>query len=72
VRFQSNLKVTIQGLGWQQDGEARVYRPIQENISSVAFWYQQGPHAPYPALLPDAELQPHPRTRSRRACGHSL
>jgi hypothetical protein len=58
VRFQSDLKVTIQGLGWQQDGEARVYRPIQENMSSVAFWYQQGPHAPYPALPPDAELQP--------------
>ena len=58
VRFQSGLKVTIQGLGWQQDGEARVYRPIRENMSSVAFWYQQGAHTPYPALPPDAELQP--------------
>ncbi len=43
------------------DGESRVYRPIHENISSVAFWYQQGAHAPYPALPPDAELQPQRR-----------
>ncbi|MBA2588261.1 MAG: DUF2961 domain-containing protein [Alphaproteobacteria bacterium] len=61
VRFKSDLKVTIQGLGWQQDGEARVYRPIHENISSVAFWYQQGAHAPYPALPPDTDLQPQRR-----------
>ena len=61
VRFKSDLKVTIQGLGWQQDGEGRVYRPIHENISSVAFWYQQGAHAPYPALPGDADLQPQRR-----------
>jgi hypothetical protein len=58
VRFRSDLKITIQGLGWQQVGADRVYRPIQENISSVAFWYQRDPHAPYPALPPDGELQP--------------
>jgi hypothetical protein len=58
VRFKSDLRVTIQGLGWQTVGADRVYRPIHEAISSVAFWYQREPHSPYPVLPPDAELQP--------------
>jgi hypothetical protein len=58
VRFKSDLRVTIQGLGWQTVGPDRVYRPIHEAISSVAFWYQREPHRAYPALPPDAELQP--------------
>jgi len=57
VRFKSDLRVTIQGLGWQTVGPDRVYRPIHEAISSVAFWYQREPHRAYPALPPDAELQ---------------
>jgi hypothetical protein len=58
VRFKSDLRVTIQGLGWQTIGADRVYRPIHEAISSVAFWYQREPHSTYPALPPDVELQP--------------
>jgi hypothetical protein len=58
VRFKSDVRVTIQGLGWQTVGADRVYRPIHEAISSVAFWYQREPHSAYPALPPDAELQP--------------
>lgn len=58
IRFKSNMKVTIQGLGWQQVNNERVYRPIHDGISSVAFWYQREPHRPYPVLPPDAELQP--------------
>src|SRR4051812_24472894 len=58
VRFKSDLRVTIQGLGWQTVGADRVYRPIHEAISSVAFWYQREAHSPYPVLPPDAELQP--------------
>ena len=41
-----------------EGGADRVYRPIHEAISSVAFWYQREPHHAYPALPPDAELQP--------------
>jgi hypothetical protein len=32
-----------------QDGRAR-YLPLQDDISSVGYWYQAEPHAPFPAL----------------------
>ena len=41
VRFQKSLKVTIQALGWQSGGR---YLQLQDDISSVAFWYQKNPH----------------------------
>jgi hypothetical protein len=47
VRFQKDLKVTIQALGWQSGGR---YLPLQDDIVSVAYWYQTEPHAPFPAL----------------------
>jgi len=51
VRFQRDLRVTIQALGWrsQMDGKPR-YLPLQDDISSVAFWYQTEPHAAFPRL----------------------
>jgi len=39
--------VTIQALGWRKDGR---YLPLQDDIASVAFWYQREPHIPYPTL----------------------
>jgi hypothetical protein len=47
VRFEQDLKVTIQALGWR---EGRRYLPLQDDIASLAFWYQNEPHAPFPAL----------------------
>lgn len=47
IRFKSNLKVTIQALGWRDGGR---YLPLQDDISSVAFWYQTLPTAPFPEL----------------------
>ena len=47
IRFDSNLKVTIQDLGWQPGNK---YLQLQDTVSSVAFWYQTQPHAPYPPL----------------------
>jgi hypothetical protein len=47
VRFEKDLKVTIQALGWQSGGR---YLPLQDDISSVAFWYQTEPHAKFPKL----------------------
>ena len=43
VRFTSDLRVTIQALGWRSDGR---YLPLQDDISSVAFWYQMLPTVP--------------------------
>lgn len=51
VRFEKDLKVTIQALGWRPDGR---YLPLQDDIASVAYWYQTEPHAPFPPL-PDKD-----------------
>jgi hypothetical protein len=42
IRFEKDLKVTIQALGWQSEGR---YLPLQDDIASVAYWYQDEPHA---------------------------
>ncbi len=47
VRFETDLKVTIQALGWTND---RRYLPLRDDIASVAFWYQALPTAPFPEL----------------------
>ena len=51
VRFQSDLRVTIQALGWRSGGR---YLPAQDDIASVAYWYQTLPTAPFPTL-PDRD-----------------
>jgi hypothetical protein len=47
VRFEKDLKVTIQALGWQSGGR---YLQLQDTVASVAFWYQKEPHQPFPKL----------------------
>ncbi len=47
VRFDKDLRVTIQALGWQDGGR---YLQLNDDISSVAFWYQKEPHAAFPTL----------------------
>jgi hypothetical protein len=47
VRFESDLRVTIQALGWRSGGR---YLPLQDDIASVAYWYQTLPAAPFPPL----------------------
>ena len=54
IRFEKDLKITIQDLGWHQGGR---YLPQQSDISSVCFWYQANPHAPYPKLPSWRELE---------------
>jgi len=49
IRFESGLRVTIQALGWQSGGR---YLPLQDDLSSVAFWYQTEPHVAF-EKLPD-------------------
>lgn len=51
IRFASDLRVTIQDLGWRSKGR---YLPRQDDISTVAYWYQTLPTAPFPAL-PDRD-----------------
>jgi hypothetical protein len=51
IRFQSELRVTIQALGWRSGGR---YLPLQDDIASVAYWYQTLPTVPF-APLPDKD-----------------
>ncbi|NLZ89751.1 MAG: DUF2961 domain-containing protein [Clostridiales bacterium] len=51
ICFEKDLKVTIQALGWREGGR---YLPLQDDIASVAYWYQQLPCAPFPQL-PDRD-----------------
>ncbi|MEN6427517.1 MAG: glycoside hydrolase family 172 protein [Phycisphaerales bacterium] len=51
IRFEKDLRVTIQALGWQSEGR---YLPLKDDLSSVAYWYQTEPHAAFPKL-PDKE-----------------
>ena len=64
IRFEADLKVTIQALGWQnweavlnatnrQDMEGVMQGrslPLQDDLSSVALWYQTLPTADFPEL----------------------
>ncbi len=47
IRFDKDLRVTIQALGWQSGGR---YLQLEDDIASVAYWYQAEPHIPFPAL----------------------
>lgn len=51
VRFEQDLRITIQALGWRS---GRRYLPLQDDIASVAFWYQTLPAQPFPSL-PDRD-----------------
>ena len=51
VRFETDIRVTMQALGWRS---GRRYLPLQDDISSVAYWYQALPTAPFPEL-PDKD-----------------
>jgi hypothetical protein len=54
IRFSKNLRVTIQALGWRDNG---TYLPLQDDIASVAYWYQTEPHAAFPKLPAREQLE---------------
>lgn len=54
VRFDKDLKITIQDLGWRSDHR---YLQQKSDISSVVYWYQTEPHAKFPALPSKNELE---------------
>jgi len=45
VRFKKDFKMTIQDLGWRNDGR---YLQQHSDIAGTAFWYQTEPHAKFP------------------------
>jgi hypothetical protein len=56
IRFEQELRVTIQALGWQAGGR---YLQLQDDIASVAFWYQKEPHQKFPPLPGKDDLELH-------------
>ncbi|MFC0329833.1 DUF2961 domain-containing protein [Paenibacillus sepulcri] len=48
IRFDSELRVTIQQMGHN----SRALYERTDDVSSVAYWYQAEPHASFPQLLP--------------------
>jgi hypothetical protein len=54
IRFEKDLRVTIQDLGWRHGGR---YLPQRSDISTVSFWYQTEPHAPFPKFPSKDELE---------------
>jgi hypothetical protein len=49
IRFQQDIRITIQALGWRTHRD-RQYLPLQDDIASVAYWYQTLPTAVFPPL----------------------
>jgi len=53
VRFDKDLRITVQSLGW---GKGGAYIPLKDDLASVAYWYQIEPHNPFPELPAEEEL----------------
>jgi len=47
IGFASDLRVTIQALGWWPNGK---FQPLADDLASVAYWYQAEPHGDFPPL----------------------
>lgn len=54
IRFQSDLRVTIQDLGYRKD---KPYLPQKSDIASTCFWYQIEPHGAFPKFPGRHELE---------------
>lgn len=52
--FDEDIRVTIQQIGVCHKGLFE----RQDDVSSVAYWYQSEPHRPFPKLLPREERWP--------------
>jgi len=58
IFFKSDFKATVQALGWRNPVANLPGRflPLQDDISSTAFWYQSEPHSQFP-ILPDVDYR---------------
>lgn len=54
IRFDSDLKVQIQAIGWRSEGR---YLPLMDDICSVCYWYQSEPHNPFKPIASRDELE---------------
>jgi len=54
IYFKKDIRVTIQALGWR---DKKRYLPLQDDISSVAFWYQDSICQTFPQFPTEDELE---------------
>ena len=54
IIFAEDIKVTIQDLGWRSEHR---YQPLQDDISSVAYWYQTEPHVKFAKTYTRDEIE---------------
>jgi hypothetical protein len=54
IRFDKDLKITIQDLGWHLNGR---YLAQHSDVASTCFWYQIDPHASFPKFPGWRELE---------------
>lgn len=54
IYFKKDLKVTMQALGWRSEGR---YLPLQDDISSVAYWYSDTLDDVFPTFPSKNELE---------------
>jgi hypothetical protein len=54
IRFEEDIRITIQALGWRSGGR---FLPLQDDISSVAYWYQTHPSNRFPQLPSPDEME---------------
>ena len=54
IRFENDLKITVQDLGWRSE---KRFLLQQSDIASVAYWYQTLPTKPFPPLPSRDELE---------------
>lgn len=52
ICFRRDFRATVQDLGWYTGHHELGYRPLGDDIASVAYWYQREPHAPFPKFPP--------------------
>lgn len=54
IYFKKDIRVTIQALGWRSEGR---YLPLQDDISSVSYWYQDTICKTFPKFPTPNELE---------------
>ena len=54
IYFKKDIKITVQALGWRDN---RRYLPLKDDISSVAFWYQDSICKTFPEFPSTDELE---------------
>jgi hypothetical protein len=54
VFFKQSFRMRIQALGWRSEGR---FLALQDDLASVAYWYQTLPHNPFPPVPPRDHLE---------------